>query len=130
MRKFIFGLIAVACFGMLGCSPPSNMIIGDNTLPFDVGGQRVALAHVKIIENLPPGGNVLGTIEASRCHRFANSPAPTEDNIKNDLKILAYTKGADVIYGIEITKESGLTIDCWHVLKGTATMISLQENDK
>lgn len=70
---------------------------------------------------MPDGAVVLGKVDAGRCHKSFVETSPDENLVKIDLKVAAYAKGADGITDIKITKESGLTKNCWYILDGEAT---------
>lgn len=124
MKKCI--LLFCVCFFIHGCASQSgNMARGTESYGFGLSDQREALRTVSISNELPEGATVIGSVDASRCHRNTLEAKPTEEMIRNDLRIFAYAKGADGIYGVTVRKESGLLKNCWHILTGKATMYRL-----
>lgn len=103
----------------------SNLQVGNDQSYVSLKDQREALRTIKEYESLPQGAVVLGKVDAGRCHRSFVETEPDENIVKIDLKVAAYAKGADGITDIKITKESGLTKNCWYILDGEATMFTL-----
>ena len=123
--KFILGLVLVA-LSFAGCATTSsNMRVGSDMSHIDIEGQRAAAKGVQVIQaDATSDMQLIGTIDASRCHRMATETAPTDAQVLSDLKIAAYAKGADAIVTPIITKESGLSSNCWFILTGKADAYS------
>lgn len=117
----------VTCAILLtGCSSySSNMQVGNDQSYASLKDQREAMKVVKVLDAAPSGAEALGAVSAARCHRSFVEEAPTEENVLTDLKIAAYAKGADGLTDVRISKESGLSRNCWYVLTGTAQAFML-----
>ena len=101
------------------------MRIGTDLSYTSLKDQREAIIAIKEYSSLPEGASTLTKVDASRCHRNAMQTEPTEEEVKADLKVAAYAKGADGITDIKISKASGLLQNCWSILNGEATAIIL-----
>lgn len=111
---------------LAGCGMHSaNLRVGTQQSLASLADQRAAQLTVAIYPSVPEGGVVVGPVDAARCHRFSNQSPPTDADVTSDLKIAAYAKGANGLTDVRITKKSGLTSDCWHILNGTATAITV-----
>ncbi len=117
--------IAVATL-VAGCSTySSNIQVGNEQSYLSLKDQREAMRSVRVYDAAPEGSEMLGEVSASRCHRSFVEEAPDEESVINDLRIAAYAKGADVVTGVAVTKESALARNCWYVLNGTAKAFAL-----
>lgn len=124
MKRYV--VLLGICFFMYGCASQSgNIMRGTEAYGYSLSEQREALRVVSVSQNLPEEATAIGSVDASRCHRNTLESEPTEEMIRNDLRIFAYAKGADGICGITINKESGLLKNCWYILTGKATMYRL-----
>ena len=119
--------ITIAALLLTACSTSSNLKIGNESSLSSLKDQREANKSVRVYKTLPKGAKVLEKVEASRCHRQANQSQPTNENVIQDLKIAAYSKGADGITRVQISKGADLISNCWYVLNGTATSFSLSK---
>ncbi len=109
-----------------GCATySSNLQVGNDQSYTSLKDQREAIRTVQEYQTLPEGAVVLGKVDAGRCHRSFAETAPSQSLVIIDLKVAAYAKGADGITDVRVTKESGLTKNCWYVLDGEATMFVL-----
>ena len=119
--------IALLLVSMIsGCSTySSNLQVGNDQSYTSLKDQREALRTVQEYQTLPEGAVVLGKVDAGRCHRSFAETSPSQSLVIIDLKVAAYAKGADGITDIKVTKESGLTKNCWYILDGQATMFML-----
>jgi hypothetical protein len=125
LRLFIC-LVAIAT--TVGCTTSSsNMRIGTDRSLVSLGDQRQAILTVSELISVPDGAKVLGKVDASRCHRRTDQTEPTEQDVKVDLKIAAYAFGADAIAGVKIDKVSGLAQNCWYILSGEASAVSMRK---
>lgn len=126
--KFSASVLALFAFAWSGCATnSSNMRIGTDQSYLSLKDQREAAVVVREYSSLPDGAVKLGKVDAARCHRNALQTAPTEDEVKIDLKAAAYGKGADGITDIKITKVSGLLQNCWNTLNGEAAAIAIRK---
>jgi len=126
MNKLFISCVVCAFVFLGGCSTySSNTRVGTDTSYVSLEGQRKAIKAVKVYKDLPLNSIVLGSVDAGRCHRETNHVPPTNENVILDLKIAAYSKGADGITNIEIDEQSGLTDNCWYVINGKAVMFEL-----
>jgi hypothetical protein len=89
--------------------------------------QREAALAVKEYQGVPANAASIGSVDASRCHRNTLQAQPSEAEIKADLKVAAYARGADGIADVKITQGSGLLQNCWLIINGSATAFSIQK---
>ncbi len=123
MKKTIVFLLVSMVSGCATYS--SNLQVGNDQSYASLKDQREALRTVQVYQILPEGAVILGKVDAGRCHRSFVETPPTQNQVIIDLKLAAYVKGADGIIDIKVTKESGLTKNCWYILDGEATMFML-----
>lgn len=125
MRMEIIGVFAALSL-ITGCSSQSANIRTGNNLPdINAATLREAIRTVKVYPAIPAGAIDAGTLTASRCHRNFLDDAPTNEAVLIDLKVSAYAQGADGLAQVSFTKESGLSSNCWQILKGTAIAFTL-----
>lgn len=126
---YSFKALAVAAFiGVSGCSTySSNMRIGNDMSYVSLGDQRAASQTIKVLTSIPKGAELLGEVEAGRCHRSFVESTPVDQAILFDLKIAAYAMGADAITDVVVEKQSALTKNCWHMLDGRAKALRLAD---
>lgn len=130
MKKEVFGVF-LSLLAITGCSSQMANIRTGNDLPnVNVTDLREAMRTVKVYPALPSEALNLGELSASRCHRNFLDDAPTNEAVLIDLKVSAYAQGADGLTQVSFTKESGLSSNCWQILKGTATAFSLPNSIK
>lgn len=103
----------------------SNIRMGNEQSLMSLKDQHDAAISVREYVSTPAGARVIGRVDAARCHRYSNQSPPTEASVLADLKDAAYAKGANGITDVAIVKKSGITLDCWHILDGTATAIAV-----
>jgi len=119
-------IVLLLVFLVSGCATySSNLQVGNDQSYTSLKDQREALRAVQEYQTLPERAVVLGKVDAGRCHRSFVETAPKQSLVIIDLKVAAYAKGADGITDIKVTKESGLTKNCWYILDGEATMFML-----
>ena len=124
---YSFKAVAVIAFiGLSGCSTySSNMRVGNDMSYASLGDQRAASQTIEVLTAAPAGAEVLGEVDAGRCHRSFVETAPAEQAVLLDLKIAAYVMGADAITDVAIEKQSALTKNCWYMLDGKAKALRL-----
>jgi hypothetical protein len=105
----------------------SNMRVGTDQSYTNLKDQREAITTVREYSSMPEGATRVGKVDVARCHRNTMQAKPTDDEVKVDLKVAAYAKGADGIMDIKISKSSGLLLNCWNILNGEATAIMLRK---
>lgn len=128
MKYFLSASCSLILALISGCATTSaNMKIGTDRSDVSLGDQRLAALTVVEMTNPPAAAVRLKTVDASRCHRRADQTAPTEEDVKLDLRIAAYAIGADVITGVKIERSSGLSQNCWYILSGEATAWSMKK---
>lgn len=110
-----------------GCTNTQNMKIGDATDHISLAAQRDAMRTVKKVDKAPEGAIFIGKITVARCHRDAFNKAPDEWMIINDLKIKAYSQGADYISDVELSYHDGFWQNCWYILNGDAKIYKKPE---
>ncbi|ENM3756512.1 hypothetical protein [Vibrio cholerae] len=121
--KYIIPLLSLL---IGGCSTySSNMRVGNSMNYVSLDVQREALTTVKQFDTIPEGATVIGTVDAARCHRSFMEKNPSDHIVLNDLKVAAYSQGAEGIAEVIIEHESGLTKNCWMIVDGQATMFFL-----
>lgn len=126
MKRIQLGLALVATAFIAGCSTySSNMRVGNDMSYVSLSDQREAARSIKVYDTLPDGAELLGEIDAGRCHRSFVETSPEESVVMLDLKVAAFAMGADGIYDVQIAKESALTKNCWYMLDASAKAISL-----
>ncbi|MFN3731288.1 hypothetical protein [Comamonas testosteroni] len=126
MKKVLVG-VAMLSF-LIGCSTTSsNMRIGNDQSYVSLKDQREAVLHVKEYADLPAGAQIIGKVDASRCHRYANQSKPSNTEVLIDLKVAAFAKGADGISGVKYENGSALTQNCWEVWNGEAVAFTIQK---
>ena len=116
----------MALTGCAGLS--SNVKIGNDQSYIALNDQRDAIKKITEYPVVPPGAKVLGVVDAGRCHRIQGAVEPSEGLVTTDLKVTAYAQGADGISNITFTKQAALTLNCWYIISGSATMFSLPKN--
>lgn len=120
-------LIAASAALFVGCASQSaNMRVGSAQSYMSLKDQREAALTVKEYPTVPEGAKVLGSVDASRCHRNSLDAAPDDALLLTDLKAAAYARGADGIAGIMLSKESGLLKNCWYIATARATAFQLK----
>ena len=125
VRMFVCATTAAA---LAGCAVhSSNLRVGNESSLTGLADQRDAMRAVREYPTMPEGAETIGTIDAGRCHRSFAQSAPTRENLVDDLKVVAYAKGADGITSVTIEKRSGLSNNCWYVLNGTAVAFRLPQ---
>lgn len=92
-----------------------------------LGDQRAASQTIRVLEVVPEGAELIGEVDAGRCHRSFVETSPAEQAVLLDLKIAAYALGADAITDIQIEKQSALTKNCWYMLDGKAKALRLRD---
>jgi len=102
-------------------SQVSNVRVGNEAWYGSLESQRNANRTIKVTKTVPAGAEVIGPIEAARGHRDWRYSAPTEETVLTDLKVIAYTKGADGIADVKFSKSTNLMENFWYVLEGRAT---------
>lgn len=124
---YSFKAVAVIAFiGLSGCSTySSNMRVGNDMSYASLGDQRAASQTIQVLTAAPTGAEVLGEVDAGRCHRSFVETSPAEQAVLLDLKIAAYAMGADAITDVAIEKQSALTKNCWYMLDGKAKALRL-----
>ncbi|MGO1001907.1 hypothetical protein [Lysobacter sp. CA196] len=90
-----------------------------------LGDQRAASQTINVLDTAPSTAQVLGMLDAGRCHRSFVETAPAEQAVLLDLKTAAYALGADAITDVKIEKQSALTKNCWYMLDGKAKALRL-----
>jgi len=121
----VFACAAIAA-ALTGCAAhSSNLRVGNASSLTSLADQRDAMRAVREYATIPDGAETIGTIDAGRCHRSFAQSAPTRENVVDDLKVVAYAKGADGIASVAVEKKSGLSDSCWYVLNGTAVAFRL-----
>ncbi|MGR1188218.1 hypothetical protein [Vibrio parahaemolyticus] len=125
--KYIIPLLALF---IGGCSTySSNMRVGNSMDYVSLDVQREALTTVKQFDTIPQDAVVIGTVDAARCHRSFMEKNPSDHIVLNDLKVAAYSQGADGIADVLIEHESGLTKNCWMIVDAQAVMFMLKESN-
>ncbi len=119
MKKY-FIIISMLMI-LQGCTN-AKILQGSTPLPYSIAEQRDARKNIKIDSQLPVDAVILGPVETSRCHRNTLETEPTEDMILQDLRVIAYSQGADGLIDVKINKRSGLLGNCWYILDGKAIM--------
>lgn len=118
--------VLLTILALSGCSTySSNMRVGNDMSYASLGDQRAASQTIKVFDEPPSGSQVLGEIDAGRCHRSFVEISPAEQGVLLDLKIAAYALGADAISNVAIEKQSALTKNCWYILDGKAKALRL-----
>ncbi|MBF8730484.1 hypothetical protein IRZ59_08490 [Pseudomonas guariconensis] len=121
------GCFALLCGLISGCgSHSSNLQVGNEQSYASLKDQREAVRTIKEYKVLPAGAQIVSEVSAGRCHRSFVEDAPSEATVLIDLKVAAFAQGADGITDVAISKESGLSRNCWYVLSGTAKAFTLQ----
>jgi len=121
----LFPVVTALVIGLSGCAAgSSNMSIGTDQSLVSLKDQREATSVVKKYASIPAGANLIGRVDASRCHRYQGSPKPTEADVEIDLKVVAYGKGADGIADVKFTSGVGLARNCWGIITGEAQAFS------
>lgn len=114
-------LLAVAV--LAGCgSPSTNMRIGGVQSYESLKAQREAALSVVEVPAVPEGATAVAPVDASRCHRYQGDIEPTQEQLIEDLKAAAYARGADGIAAVQITRESGILRNCWHIITARGMM--------
>lgn len=126
MIKTLKVSVLLAAAGLTGCSTySSNIRVGNDMSYASLSDQRAASQTIKMLDATPAGAEVIGDLDAGRCHRSFVETAPAEQGVLLDLKIAAYALGADAITDVKIEKKSALTKNCWYMLDGKAKALRL-----
>lgn len=124
-------LMLFVSFALSGCATySSNMRVGNDLSYASLSDQRAASQAIKVLVAMPVGAEVLGKVDAGRCHRSFVETAPAEQGVMLDLKIAAFALGADAITAVTIEKQSALTKNCWYMLDGRATALRFADSKK
>lgn len=127
MRDMFLGVVCSTLL-LSGCANNSaNMRVGTDMSYLSLKDQREASLTVREYDSMPSGGVKIGTVDASRCHRNTLQAQPTEVEIRADLKVAAYARGGDGITDILIERSSGLMQNCWAILNGSATALTIKK---
>ena len=111
---------------LAGCATySSNAVVGNDMSYASLAEQREAALTVKVYETMPANATVIAPIDAGRCHRSFVETAPNEQLVTIDLKVAAYALGANGITNVNVEKKSALTKNCWYMMNGTATAITV-----
>jgi hypothetical protein len=125
--KSAITVLGITLIGLSGCATySSNMRVGYDMSYVSLSDQRAAARTIQVLDVPPSGAQVLGDVDAGRCHRSFVETSPAEQVLVLDLKIAAYVLGADAIANVSIEKQSGLTKNCWYILDGKARAIRLK----
>ncbi len=128
MKRTQLGIALAATALIAGCSTySSNMRVGNDMSHVSLSDQREASRVIKVYDTIPAGAEVLGEVDAGRCHRSFVETSPAENIVLLDLKIAAYAMGADGIADVTIGKESALTKNCWYMLDASAKAVALPQ---
>ena len=126
MNSLFLATALVVAGSLTGCATySSNMRVGNDMSYASLGDQRAASLTIQVLDAIPTGAQVIGEIDAGRCHRSFVETSPAEQAVLLDLKIAAYTLGADAIADVNIEKQSALTKNCWYMLDGKAKALRL-----
>ena len=126
MNSLLVATALVVAGSLTGCATySSNMRVGNDMSYASLGDQRAASLTIQVLDAIPTGAQVIGEIDAGRCHRSFVETSPAEQAVLLDLKIAAYTLGADAIADVNIEKQSALTKNCWYMLDGKAKALRL-----
>ncbi|MFA5323658.1 MAG: hypothetical protein WC373_13380 [Smithella sp.] len=110
-------------FLLSACATHSgNMRIGTEQSYTSLTDQREAIKAVQVYPKIPDGAVSMGKVDASRCHRNTSHAEPDDEMVLVDLKVTAYARGADGLTDVNITKQSGLSQNCWYIITGDAVM--------
>jgi uncharacterized protein YbjQ (UPF0145 family) len=121
-------LCFVCLLSISGCATySSNVRVGNDMSYASLSDQREASRTITVYQTPPEGYEVIGTIDAGRCHRSFVETSPAEQTVLLDLKLAAYALGADAISNVIIEKQSALTKNCWYMLDGKATALKLKK---
>src|SRR3546814_2526190 len=82
------------------------MRVGNDMSYASLGDQREASKTIAVLDTAPSDAQVLGEVDAGRCHRSFVETSPAEQAVLLDLKIAAYALGADAITDVKIEKQS------------------------
>lgn len=128
MRTIAVGSIILASLVLSGCSTySSNTRVGNGMSYASISDQREAVRTVKVYDSMPDGAEALGPVDAGRCHRSFVEEGPNKNVVMTDLKIAAYSMGADGLTDVSIDKTSALTKNCWYILDARATVIVMPD---
>lgn len=120
--------ITVLVLAVSGCASNSaNMKVGTDMSYASLKDQREAALTVKDYPALPEGATLVGTVDASRCHRNSLQAPPTEADLRTDLKVAAYARGADGITDVKIERSTGLLQNCWAIVNATAQAFQVRK---
>lgn len=126
MNFLLKGALLAIAVSLSGCATySSNMRVGNDMSYASLGDQRAASQTIQVLDAIPAGAEVLGELDAGRCHRSFVETSPAEQGVLLDLKIAAYAMGADAIADVKIEKQSALTKNCWYMLDGKAKALRL-----
>lgn len=122
-------LLCFACIlNISGCATySSNVRVGNDMSYASLSDQREASKTITVYQTPPEESEVIGTIDAGRCHRSFVETNPAEQTVLLDLKLAAYALGADAISNVMIEKQSALTKNCWYMLDGKAVALKLKK---
>lgn len=120
--------IAALLATLAGCASNSaNMKVGTDMTYVSLKDQREAVMTVKDYPQTPAGATLVGTVDASRCHRNTLQAQPTDADLLIDLKVAAYARGADGISMVKVEKGTGLLQNCWAIYNATAQAFQIKK---
>ncbi len=120
--------LCAALLALTGCSTySSNVRVGNDMSYASLSDQRDAARTIQVVATIPADAEVLGEIDAGRCHRSFVEEGPAEQTVLLDLKIAAYALGADAIADVSMDKRSAVTKNCWYMLDARAKALRLKE---
>ena len=117
MRFPMLPLAVTALLFVSGCTPDSQTT--RVLLPQDT---PTAIPQVAVVETLPAGSTVIGSMSADSCSRKTGQPPPSPEEALVNLKIAAASKGA--IGLVNVTYRQGdmdLGRNCWAWVSATGT---------
>lgn len=117
-------LPVLMCFLLCSCAIPvkSNSI----NSRYSLQDSRNARLHVKVVETVPATAIVMDKAGVERCHKYLGDEPPSDLTMTDDMKLMAYSQGADGIADLQITRESGLLSNCWSMVKASGTLFRFQ----
>ena len=116
-----------------GCASTSGGVsgpglIGNNrNTSYSLKETREANKLIKYTEEIPAGAEIIGDFTVRRCHRMATDPVPSKSTLINDLKLAAYSQGADGVSGFKLKKHFSILYNCWQLRDATATFYKINK---
>lgn len=116
MRTIAAAALAATLAACVGPNPNLGVVDVNRLTP-----QRAA---VRIVDSVPAGATVIGSVHATSCKNKIWDPDPSEANALAQLQIKAAELGAAAVAGVTYTSGgTSLVTNCWAHITATGTAV-------